>query len=126
MLQLGFDLADLPQQIGTAHLLVGRIGGDVRLVRVIQQREHPVVFFLREWVELVVVALRTLNRQAEDALADGVHAVEHRFHAKLLGIDAPLLVGHRVAQKAGSHDLVLPRVRQQVAGDLLDDEVVVG
>ena len=58
--------------------------------------------------------------------ADGVHAVEHRLHAELLGIDAAFLVDHRVAQKAGGDDLVLRGVGQQVAGELLDDELVVG
>ena len=103
----------------------GRVDRDVRLVGVVQEGEHPVVLFLRERVVLVVVALGALDRQAEDALADGVHPVEHRLHAELLGVDAALLVDHRVAEEAGGDDLVLRRVRQQVAGDLLDDELVV-
>ena len=76
---------------------------------VVQEGEHPVVLFLRERVELVVVALGALDRQAEDALADGVHAVEHRLHAELLGVDAAFLVDHRVAQEAGGDELVLRR-----------------
>ncbi len=93
--------------------------------RIVQKREHPVILFLRERIELVVVALRALDGEAENAFADGVHAVEHRLHAELLGIDAAFLVDHRVAQKAGGHDLILRGVRQQIAGDLLDDELVV-
>ena len=45
----------------------------------------------------------------EDALADGVHAVEHGFHAELLGVDAALFVDHRVAQKSGGDALILGR-----------------
>ena len=73
----------------------------------------------------MAVALGTLDRQAEDALADAVHPVEHRLHPELLGIDAPFLVDHRVAEEARGDDLVLGRAREQVAGDLLDDELVV-
>ena len=109
VLQLGLDLVDLAEDLGPLHLLVGRVDRDVRLVGVVQEGEHPVILFLRERVELVAVALGALDRQPEDALADRVHAVEHRLHAELLGIDAPFLVDHRVAQEAGGHELVLRR-----------------
>ena len=114
------------EDLGPLLLLVGRVDRDVRLVGVVQEGEHAVVFVLRQRVVLVGVALGALDGQAEHALADGVHAVEHRLHAELLGIDAAFLVDHRVAQEAGGHHLVLRGVRQQVAGDLLDDELVVG
>ncbi len=74
----------------------------------------------------MVVALRALNGEAQHALADGVHAIEHRLHAELLGIDAAFLVDHRIAQESSGDDLVLGRIGQHVAGNLLDDELVVG
>ena len=117
---------DLPEDLGALHLLRRRVDGDVRLVRVVQEGEDAVVLLLLERIELVVVALRALNGDAEDALPDRVHPVEHGFHAELLGVDAPLLVDHRVAQKAGGDDLVLRRSGQEVARNLLDDELVVG
>src|SRR5207244_1078326 len=40
--------------------------------------------------------------------------------------DAPLLVDHRVAQKAGGDDLVLRRFGEEVSRNLLDNELVVG
>ncbi len=122
----GFDLVDLAEEVGSLSLFVGRVDGDVRLVVVVEEREHPVILFLRERIVLVVVALGALDRQAEDALADRVHAVEHGLHPELLGIDAPFFVEHRVAQKTRGDDLVLRRMRQLVAGDLLDDELIVG
>ena len=72
--------------------------------RVVEEGEQPIILLLRERVELVVVALGALDGQAQDALADGVHAVEHGLHAELLGIDAAFLVDHRVAQEAGGDD----------------------
>ena len=73
----------------------------------------------------MVVALGALNGQAENAFADGVHPVEHRLHSELFGVDAALFIDHRVAQETRGHDLILSRVRQQVTGDLFDDELVV-
>ena len=112
-------LGDLPQ-------LLGRVDDGLGLVVVVQEGEEPVVLLLGDRVVLVRMALGALDGQAEDALADGVHAVEHGLHAELLGVDAPFLVDHRVAEEAGGDDLVLRGARQLVAGDLLDDEPVVG
>ncbi len=124
--ELPFDLADLPVQVGQPHPLVGRIDDAGRLVVVVQEREEAVILLLRDRVELVRVALGALDRQAEDALADRLHPVEHRLHAELLGVDAPLLVDHRVAEEARRDDLILGGIRELVPGDLLDDEAVVG
>ena len=55
----------------------------------------------------MVVALRALNREAQDAFADAVHSVEHCFHAELLRIDATLLIEHGVAEKPGGEDGLL-------------------
>ena len=78
---------------------------------VVEEGEQPVVVVVRDRIVLVRVALGALDRQAEHALADGVHAVEHRLHAELLGVDAAFFVDHRVAQEAGGDALVLRRVR---------------
>ena len=74
----------------------------------------------------MIVALRALNGQPENTLADAIHAVEQSFHAELLGIDAAFLVQHRIAQKSGGDPIVLSGMRQLIAGDLFDDEAVVG
>ena len=125
MLESGFDLARLAEDFRPLHLLLGRVYRDVRLVRVVEEREHPVVLFLLQRIELVVVTLGALDGDAEDSFSDGVYAVKHGFHPKLLGIDAALFVDHRVAQKPRGDDLTLGRVRQHVAGNLFDDELVV-
>jgi hypothetical protein len=83
-----------------------------------REGEQAEILLLRDGIELVVVALRALDGQAEHAFADGIHAIEHRFHAKLLGINAAFLVDHGVAQKTGGDDVVLRGVGQEVAGQL--------
>ena len=107
-------------------LLFRRVNDALRLVVVIQIREELVVLFLRQWIELVVVALGAGDGEAEERLADGVHPVVHGIHAELFRIDSSFLVQHGIAKKSGGDDLVLGRVWQQVAGDLLADELVVG
>ena len=92
--------AHLAEQLLALGKFVRAIDRRLRFVIVVQEREQPVVLRLRERIVLVVVALGALNRQPQHALADGVHAVEHGFHAKLLGIDAPFFVEHRVAQES--------------------------
>ena len=92
-------------------LLFRRVDDPLGFVVVVEEGEEPVVLFLRDRVELVVVALGTRDGQSEDGLAERVHAVEHGVHPELLGIDTPLLVEHRIPQKAGRDDLILRRVR---------------
>jgi hypothetical protein len=71
------EVADLPDRSPRLHLLGGRVGDHRGFVIVVQVGEHPVVFLLlRSGSYLLRVALRTLDGQAEHALADAVHAVE--------------------------------------------------
>ena len=64
-----------------------------------REGKHPVVFLLADRIELVVVALAALDGQSQDALSDGVHAVEHRVHPELFRIRTAFPVQHRVAKK---------------------------
>ena len=103
-------------------------GVDVRpgLVGVVQEGEQAVVFVVRDRIELVGVALGALRGEAEHRLAHAVDTIEHLRHPELLRNDRALLVEHAVAEEAGGHDLILRRIRQQIACDLLDHELVVG
>ncbi len=125
MLDQVLNLSGLAVDLGDLLPLAPRIHCNARFMSIIEKRKHAVVIFLRERVVLVVVALAALNRQPQDSLADAVHAVEHRLHPELFGIDAPFLVDHRVPQEPRRGDLVSAGARNQVARDLLDDELVV-
>ena len=94
MFEVVLDLFDLAEDVGPLHLLVRGVDAGAAFGRVIQEGEYLVVLFLREGVELVVVALGAADGDAEDAFADGVDAVEHGFHAELLGVDAAFLIDH--------------------------------
>jgi len=107
-------------------LLLLAVDPRLRLVGVVEEAVEPEVFVVSDGVELVRVALRALQAEAHHGLSDAVHAVEHSLDAELFGDDRALLVDHAVAQETGRDDLVLCRARDQVAGELIDDELVVG
>ena len=117
--QVGTDPTDLL-------LLLLAVDPRLRLVGVVQKGVEPEVLVVGDGVELVRVALRALQAEAHHGFTDAVHAVEHALDAELFGDDRALLVDHAVAEEAGRDDLVLRCARDQVAGELFDDELVIG
>ena len=122
--RLVFQFADLRDNFFALLLLLRRWDFDERLIVVVQEGEELVILALQNGIVFVVVALTAVDREAEPRFADGVHAVNHRFGAELLGLDAAFLVKHRVAHEAGGDALVERRVRQQIAGELFESELV--
>ena len=94
------------------------------LVNRVEERGEPVEVRVRERVVFVRVALDAVEREAEPNRADGVHAVNHVVHARLLGVTAAFAVGHVIAVEARRQLLFRRRVRQKVAGELLARELV--
>ncbi len=120
-----FEFPGLAENLLLLDLLLRRIDGDIGIIRVIDEREHAVIVCLLQRIVFVIVALGALDGDAQNAFADGVHAVVHGLHAELLGIDSTLFVNHGIAQEAGGYNVVLGGVGQQVTGDLIDHELVV-
>ena len=104
-----------------------RVGGPFSGLRGgVEKGVHLEEFLLRDGVVFVVVALGALHRQAEDGGGDGIDLVHGVVHAVFL-LDGSALVGvHAVAQETGGGDLVRRGVGDEVAGDLLQHELVVG
>ena len=92
--------------------------------RVVEEGHQLVVLALAERVVLVIVTLAAADGQSEKDRAGGVHAIDDRFDAELLGVGPALFVDKRVAVKSGRDDLVEPRVGEHVTGELLDDELI--
>ena len=103
---------------------VGRVEEEVGVVLVVEEGQQPVVVALRDRVELVVVALAAADGQAEPDAAGGVDAIDDGLDAELFHIDAAFFVNEGVAVEAGGDALAPGGVRQQVAGQLLDRELV--
>ena len=95
-----------------------------RLRRVVEERRQRVELLLRERVELVVVADRAAGGQAEPDLRRRLGAVAG-VEDEVFLVDRAALVGRDVAAVEAGGDLLIERaVRQQVAGQLLDRELV--
>ena len=70
----------------------------------------------------MIVAARAAERQPQKRRAGGRHPVDDGFHAILLEIDAAFVIAGRVAMESGGDQLIDRRIRQQIAGHLLDHE----
>ena len=81
---------------------------------------------MRDRIVLVGVALGTAHSQAHPHLASRSDPVFDGLIAELLVVSAALGVVHRVAVEAGCDEVVVGRLRQQVASQLLDGELIEG
>ena len=90
----------------------------------VEVRRELVVLLLRERVVLVIVTPAAADGQAEPHGAGRLDSVEDVLDARLLGDPAALAVERMVAVKARRDLLVESRVRQQVARQLLDGELI--
>ncbi len=98
---------------------------DVRRLRhVVEQRVKLVKLPLRNRVVFVVVTPRAAKRQPEENRRRRLDAIHHGLDAVLLIDDASLALDRMVAVETSRHALGDRRVRQQVAGELLEGEPV--
>ena len=94
------------------------------LRRVVEERRQLVELALRERVELVIVAHRAAGRQAHPHLRRRLRAVARVEHGVLF-VDRAAFAGRDVAAVEAGADLLLERrVRQQVAGQVFDRELI--
>ena len=122
----GIDGGDACEDFVRGLRLFGSASRDGGFLDAIEEGIHAVIFVVGERVVFVGVALGALGGEAENGFPDGIDAVENALDAELLGLRAALLVGHRVAQESGGDAVVLRGVRQEIAGDLFHNELIVG
>ena len=92
----------------------------------VEEGVHRIEVLLQQGVVLVVVAARAAEGKAEEDGGRGFDAVDDLFGEVFLGHNAVFGVNAVVAVEAGGYDLGGRGVGQEVAGELLDDELVVG
>ena len=109
---------------GIAEAQHRRLVRAVRVRRVVQERQEAEVFGLRDRVVLVRVTLGTGHRRAHPHGHRRVDPIDHRDVAELLVAGPAFVVRQGVAVERGRGQLVVRRVRQQVAGELFDRELV--
>ncbi len=116
-LALRLQLRRVERVQGGFVLLVG-IGG------LVEEGVELEVLLERDGVVLVGVALRAGHRRAHPDRKGGVDAVDHGGVAELLVAGTALVLGHGVAMEGGGDELRVRGLGQQVAGQLLDGELV--
>ena len=97
-----------------------------RLRRVVEERRQAIKLLLRQRIELVIMADRTAGRQAHPYARRGFGAVAGVEHAVFFVNRAAFASGDVAAIEARSDPLFVRRLRQQVAGQLLDGELIEG
>ena len=101
-----------------------RIGNLPRLVHAVEEAEEAEVFLLRQRVVLVIVAARALRADAEERAPERVDAIDDVLRPVFLRDDAAFLALHVIAIEAGRENLLVGRVREQIAGELPRDELI--
>ena len=101
------------------HVPVHRI-----LRRVIEERTHGVEVLGSDRIEFVIVAHRAAGGEAHEDLAGRLCAVAGVEHEILLGDRAAFIGGDIAAIEAGRDLLIQCGVRQQIAGELLNGELI--
>ena len=97
---------------------------DLRLVAIVEKREDLIVLTLADRIIFVLMAPRATECQTEIDDSGCCHAIGDRIDAKLFLVRAAFLVDQCVAMKAGGDQLVQRRIRQHVAGELFDRELI--
>ena len=96
----------------------------ISIRRVVEDGEQAEVIFLGDGVVLVSMTLGTGHRGAHPNGHGGVHAIHDGDVAVFLVARAALVVRHRIAMKRGRGQLLIGGVVQQIAGDLLQGELI--
>ena len=94
------------------------------VLRVVHKREDLEILRVGDRVVFVRVALRACEARSHPDGQCRVRAIHHRGVAKLLVVCSALVVCHGVAVKGGRSELLVCWSREQVAGELLDGELI--
>ena len=98
--------------------------GDGRLLDVREERAHPVKILLRERVELVIVTLATAHGHAHPGRGDVAHAIAQIFLNVFLCLRPAFPGGQEQAVVAGGDLLLAGGAGHEIAGDLIDGELI--
>src|SRR5256885_1675914 len=117
-----FAQSDDPLTLG-ACLFRTRKERTVAVFDALEYRFDPVIFLVRNWVELVRVTASTIDGQAEEGLAHDANRIFEFILAscqtlRLILLGVPSLVPRTADEQAGCRDSVVGDRFEHVAGDL--------
>ena len=104
---------------GVADVAVERL-----LRRVAEEGRQLIDLFLQDRVELMIVAGGASDGESKEHGAGGVDAIFGVNRLEFLGNDATFVRGGVAAMEAGGDPLVKRSIGQQIAGDLLNGELI--
>ena len=122
--QRGLELLNLCRLFWRRHLDSGLHVAASALRHCVEEGKQSVKLVLRNRVILVIVAARASDGEAEPDSAGRLDAIDDVLDLRLGGDRTALPVEHVVAVEAGGDELAERRLGQQVAGELLDGELV--
>ena len=127
--ELDFQFAHPPFRRG---IHFGRIDAVTDISRTAQDREHCVVVFGRNRVQLVIVAACTGHRRRLECLRQRVDLVVGQVIPQRSQTDTVIVIDFTEAKEASPDDgfveffgFVPSRLRQQIAGNVLANELVI-
>jgi len=92
----------------------------------VEERVKLVEFLRQKRIEFVIVTLGATDRHAQPDRAQGVDTIHDVLVDILVRVGAALVGGHVVADETGGDALFAGRGGEQIAGQLLNGECVVG
>ena len=103
----------------------GRLVALITIGALVEEGVGTEIFVDRDRIVLVGMALRAGHRGAHEDGVGRIHAIDDGGVSEFFVARAAFVLGHRIAMEGRGDELVFGRLGQQVAGHLLDDELVV-
>ena len=127
-LDMSVDLFEYLRMLGLqlVEILAGIRHRHGRFILVVEEGKELIVLSLADGVELVVVALRAADGEAQPDCSRGGDAVKDALDAELFLVDATLLIDLRIAMEAGGDELLARGLGHHVAGELFERELIEG
>src|SRR5262245_27821024 len=91
-----------------------------------EKGEELIILLLRDWIILMIVALGAANRETKPYRSRSVNTIHQICRVVFFWDRAAFEVNHMIAVEAAGDLLFQGRVGQQVAGDLLNRELIEG
>ena len=121
-----FGDADSLRMVGQPGFQVGGRNVVRRFVGVVEQRHDGVIIRMQDRVVFVRMALGAVERESHPGGAGDADAVDHGVEAVFVRVGAAFLVEHRITMEARGDEVVGRGAGEEVSGELLDAELVVG
>ena len=103
---------------------VSHAAGFALFVQIVKEGEELIVLTLREWIELVIVAAGTTERNPEQDGRCRVNTICNVFNAVFLGDNSPFRIDYVISVETRCDPLVERWFGQQIASELLRHKLI--